>query len=92
MEPKKAYKSMIRHKKRQSTDFVHSRLSGLQTSSPRELWKVIHKARKPAFRDLVPVDVDHLGSYFGKLLKGPENLHHNINAIPGYEMDADLDS
>ena len=38
------------------------------------------------------MDVDHLGSYFSKLLKGPENLHYNINAILGYEVDEDLDS
>ena len=38
------------------------------------------------------MDVDHLGSYFSKLLKGPESLHYNINAILGYEVDEDLDS
>ena len=38
----------------------------------------------------IPIDIDQLGSYFGSLHKGP--IKPNIiDAIPGFEEDADLD-
>ena len=70
---KKAYKSMIR-KKRQASDFLHLKLSDLKTSNPKN-YRKNHIRQKLNSKESIPIDVNHLGSYFGDLLKGPDNLN-----------------
>ena len=44
-----------------------------------------HKCQTQTSNDSTPIDINHLGFYFGELLKGPDNLN-SVNAIPDHKV------
>ena len=65
---RRAYKALIRKKKRASVASLHKELREFKSNNPREFWRLINKISDQSGGEEIPISVDVSGEYFKSLL------------------------
>lgn len=75
---RRAYKALIRKKKRETIALLHTELKEFKSNNPREFWRLIDRLTNHSNKEEIPIPVEELGDYFKSLLDdNTENTHTN---------------